>query len=109
VIPTPTGSWPPFLPFGPKALPPGIWILIVAWSLVWKGVALWRAARAGQTAWFIALLLVHTVGLLEIAYLLFFAGRTSVAVIGEPATPWREAPPGTAPPAAENRGSRARP
>jgi methionyl-tRNA synthetase len=48
---------------------------LAAWSLVWKGVALWSAARAGQRGWFIALLLINTLGILEIVYLLFFAKK----------------------------------
>ncbi len=52
----------------------GLWfILLLVWSLVWKGLALWRAARRGETAWFIALLLVNTAGILEIVYLFFIA------------------------------------
>lgn len=53
------------------------WLLtaLILWSLVWKGFALWRAARADQLAWYVALLAVNTAGLLEIAYLLFFAPR----------------------------------
>jgi len=43
--------------------------------VIWKGFALWRAARAGQSAWFVALLIVNSAGLLEIAYLVFFAPR----------------------------------
>lgn len=38
------------------------------WSLPWKGWALWRAARREDGAWFIALLLVNTLGLLDILY-----------------------------------------
>ncbi|HEV2282926.1 MAG TPA: DUF5652 family protein [bacterium] len=48
---------------------------LIVWSLIWKGFALWRAARAGQAAWFVVLLFVNTAGLLDIAYLLFFAPR----------------------------------
>lgn len=48
---------------------------LIVWSLIWKGLALWRAARAGQAAWFVVLLFVNTAGLLDIAYLLFFAPR----------------------------------
>jgi hypothetical protein len=70
------GPWPTLLqPFNPKALPPGALVVIVVWTLVWKGLALWRAARAGQSGWFVALLFLNTVGLLEIVFLLFFAGR----------------------------------
>ena len=52
------------------------WFLLyplLIWSLIWKGMALWRSARNGQKYWFIALLIVNTVGILEIIYLKFFA------------------------------------
>ncbi len=44
------------------------------WTIFWKGIALWRAANRGDTWWFIALLLVNTLGILEIIYLFVFAG-----------------------------------
>lgn len=49
-----------------------LWIIIplVVWSLVWKGLALWTAARRGEKWWFVAFMLVNTVGALEIIYLL---------------------------------------
>lgn len=34
-----------------------------------KGLALWRAARNNSKAWFVVLLLVNTLGLLEILYI----------------------------------------
>jgi hypothetical protein len=47
-------------------------ILVAAvWSLFWKGLALWHAGRRGQPWWFIILLLVNTVGILELIYLFF--------------------------------------
>lgn len=46
--------------------------MILVWGLVWKGVALWKAARNEQPAWYIVLLLVNTLGILEILYILFF-------------------------------------
>lgn len=45
-------------------------LLLAAWSLVWKGLALWHAARKKEYGWFVVLLLVNTVGILEIIYLL---------------------------------------
>jgi hypothetical protein len=47
-------------------------IVIAAWSLVWKGIALWVSARNHQRAWFIVMLIVNTAGILEIIYLLAF-------------------------------------
>ena len=46
--------------------------LVIAWAVIWKGIALWHAARNRQLVWYIALLIVNTVGILEIVYLIFF-------------------------------------
>ena len=48
--------------------------VVVIWSLVWKGWALWRAARNGSQVWFIVLMLVNTLGILEILYI-FWLGK----------------------------------
>ncbi|MEW6447294.1 MAG: DUF5652 family protein [Bacillota bacterium] len=50
-------------------LDPWVIAAAVAWSIFWKGLALWRAARNDQRGWFIALLLINTLGLLEMLYL----------------------------------------
>ena len=52
-----------------------IMFIALAWSLAWKGVALWRAARRNDQWWFVALLLVNTLGILEIIYIVFFSER----------------------------------
>lgn len=55
----------------------GILIAILAvWSVTWKGIALWNAARGRQLGWYIALLFVNTLGILELAYLLFFKKKS---------------------------------
>ena len=52
------------------------WFLpLVVWTLVWKGVALWKAARKGDKPWYIALLVINLVGLLEIVYIFYFSKR----------------------------------
>ncbi|MFA6981496.1 MAG: DUF5652 family protein [Patescibacteria group bacterium] len=48
---------------------PAIFYALIAWSLVWKGVALWKSARANQRGWFVALLVVNTIGILEMIYI----------------------------------------
>lgn len=48
---------------------------IVVWALFWKGLSLWHSARGSQPVWFFFLLVINTVGLLEIIYLLFFRRR----------------------------------
>lgn len=47
-------------------------VIAIIWSLPWKGVALWKAARNKQPFWFVAILLINTLALLEIVYLLWF-------------------------------------
>ncbi|MEK7494232.1 MAG: DUF5652 family protein [Patescibacteria group bacterium] len=56
-----------------------IWIIpvVVAWTLPWKGVALWKAARLSQKKWFVALLIINTLGMLEILYIFIFSKRKS--------------------------------
>ncbi len=49
---------------------PNILIPLVIWSVVWKGLALWRAARLKQIAWYIALLILNTLGIFEIIYII---------------------------------------
>jgi len=49
-------------------------LVIVVWTLPWKGYALWLSARNGHKWWFIALLLVNTLAILEIVYI-FAVGR----------------------------------
>jgi hypothetical protein len=45
-------------------------LLLVIWSTVWKGIAMWRSGRRDQKVWFVAILILNTVGILEIIYLL---------------------------------------
>lgn len=43
--------------------------LIVVWGLIWKGLALWKAAKASSKSWFIIILVLNTFGILEIIYI----------------------------------------
>lgn len=51
------------------------WILwlIILWVLPWKGVALWRATKNGHLKWFVAILILNTMAILEIIYIFFFS------------------------------------
>jgi len=53
---------------------------IVVWSLVWKGWALWKAARAESKVWFVVLLIVNTIGILDILYIFLFCKSQKTAV-----------------------------
>ena len=56
---------------------PWLLAIIVIWSLTWKAIATWHAARNSQLGWFIALFIFSTVGVLEIIYLAVFAKKKS--------------------------------
>ena len=45
-------------------------VAVLIWSVVWKGLALWRAAKRGDKVWYIVILVVNLLGLVEIIYLL---------------------------------------
>lgn len=62
-----------FLPFVVGGF---LFSLLVLWSLVWKGIALWHAARAGHKGWFIALLVLNTAGILDILYIYVFSKKS---------------------------------
>lgn len=48
-------------------------IMALVWSVFWKGLALWHSAQRGQPWWFVIMLFVNTLGILEIIYLFFVA------------------------------------
>lgn len=54
---------------------PWIAILISLWILPWKGVALWKAGKNGSKPWFIVLLILNTLGILEILYIFVFSKK----------------------------------
>jgi methionyl-tRNA synthetase len=68
----------PFL-ISPFFLP--LIIIAAIWGAVWKGIALWKSGRNNQLAWFIVLLLVNTLGILEIIYILFFQRKIMARIV----------------------------
>ncbi len=50
-------------------------VLMVLWVLPWKGYALWTAARLGQRNWFIIILILNTLAILDIIYIFFVARK----------------------------------
>ena len=75
------GFSPLYSPFTPQfaAIFIPLILVVVLWTIVLKGYALWSAARGGQKGWFIALLVINTVGILELVYLIWFRPRTPEA------------------------------
>lgn len=55
------------------SIPPLAQYALLIWSIAWKGVALWNASKNNQKNWFIAILVINTIGILEIIYLFGFA------------------------------------
>lgn len=49
-----------------------ILVLAAIWDLAWRGYGMWHASRNGQRNWFIAMLLVNSIGILPILYIKFW-------------------------------------
>lgn len=51
------------------------WLLLLtmAWTLPWKGIALWKASQKQEKWWFIAMLVLNTFAALEILYIFIFS------------------------------------
>jgi len=50
-------------------------VLIVIWTLFWKGYAVWTAVKNNHKGWFVAVLILNTCGILEIIYLFAVAKK----------------------------------
>lgn len=60
-----------------------LFLVAMFWSIVWKGIALWESARNGHKGWYIAILILNTLGILEIIYLIFFNKKKAKKEISE--------------------------
>ena len=56
----------------------GLLILILAmiWTLPWKGYSLWTASKMGHKRWFIALIILNTLAIVDIFYIFYIAKKT---------------------------------
>ena len=52
---------------------PVILVFLIIWTLIWKGLALWKSSKLNQPVWFVILLVVNTFGILEIIYLILYS------------------------------------
>lgn len=48
---------------------PWVSLVLYIWTIPWKGWALWRSAQKKNKLWFVAMLLLNTLGILEILYI----------------------------------------
>lgn len=68
-----------------QANQPYFYVLLLA-DLVLRGLALYRSARKDQKIWFVALLLVNSLGILPLIYLLLNRGKTTAKAAAKKTT-----------------------
>ena len=60
-----------------NALGLNIFVLILAlWTIPWKLYAVWTAVKNNHKGWFFALLILNTIGILEIYYIFYVAKKS---------------------------------
>ncbi len=65
-----------------QTYPSVIIAILVLWVLPWKGYALWLSARNTHKWWFIILLLVNTLAIMDIIYI-FAVGKKKKELLDE--------------------------
>jgi len=45
-------------------------IVLIIWDLIWKFIALWKAALNKEKGWFVCIAIFNTIGILPIIYLM---------------------------------------
>ena len=65
------------MPLLPEWLIAFAWVILilVVWEGGWKAIALWRAARNSNLAWFVCIIIFNTVGILPIIYIFGFSKK----------------------------------
>lgn len=46
-------------------------MIIVVWSVIWKGLALWNSSGKRDKPWFIIMYIFNTAGVLPLLYMIF--------------------------------------
>ena len=62
-------------------IPNWLVLVILLWSLPWKGLSMWKAAQLSHKRWFIVLLVTNTFGILDVIYIRFVARKYTVETI----------------------------
>jgi methionyl-tRNA synthetase len=57
-----------------------LFAVLVVWTITWKGIALWKAVKNNSKAWYVIMLVLNTVGILEIIYIFFFSKKKENSV-----------------------------
>ncbi|MDR3519727.1 MAG: DUF5652 family protein [Candidatus Pacebacteria bacterium] len=66
-----------------------ILLLLAIWTIPWKAYALWLAVKRNQKIWFIIILILNTVGILEIFYVFKIANKSWAEVKGDFRKAWK--------------------
>jgi len=66
-----------------------ILVLLAIWTIPWKGYALWLAAKRNQKIWFIVMLVLNTIGILEIFYIFKIVKKSWAEVKGDFHKAWK--------------------
>ena len=53
-----------------------ILLVVAIWTIPWKAYSLWLCVKRNQKVWFIVLLILNTVGILEIFYIFKIAKKS---------------------------------
>lgn len=64
-------------PFASSVLLSVLFVVLLVWSAVWKGIALWRAGNNRHLVWYICMFIFNTAGILEIIYIFAFSKKKS--------------------------------
>ncbi len=53
------------------------WLILplIVWALFWKGMSLWKAAKNDHKRWFVVLLVLNTLAILDILYIFIFSKK----------------------------------
>ena len=61
-----------------------VYLIIALVVILFKGLALWYSAKHSQKGWFIAVLILNTIGILPLIYLFFFRpDRKKMNIFGQ--------------------------
>lgn len=56
-------------------------LALLAWTIVWKGIGLWKSGRNNQLVWFIVMFIVNSAGIIPIIYILWFQKKHAETII----------------------------
>ncbi len=64
-------------------------LILMIWTFVWKVYAVWISVKHDHKKWFIALLILNTVGILEIFYIFKIAKKSWAEVKSDFREAWK--------------------